>query len=92
LSQQGPQFIDLNLAQMQIVQQITGHRCQMAPGLGQPILDRVWIQLKDPRCGPDIQALSQSLENLPDRFGGHLLAIEDGVDRFQKGPTTDPTL
>ncbi len=61
-TEQGKEFIELDLRDVYIVQDILGKGLEMLRGLHQPLQHRVRVHLEHPRHGTDTQASLSRLD------------------------------
>ena len=88
----GVEFIELDLIEMQIVQNISGKGMEVLSCLYQPAQDGVGIDLKDTCRASNAQALGQTGDDMHNEFGRGPLAVENRSLGFIKISLTRRTL
>ena len=68
-TQDGVEFVELDLVEMQMVQKISGKRLELLGRLHQPVEHGAGIDLKDARRAPNAQSLGQTGDDMDDEVG-----------------------
>ena len=81
-TEDGIEFIELDLVEMQIVQKIGGKSLKLLSRLHQPVQHSVGIDFKGTRRASNPQSLSQTGNDMDDELGRRAFAMEDRAVRL----------
>jgi hypothetical protein len=67
-TEDGVEFIELDLIDVHLVQKVGGKGFELLGGLHQPTQDRIGIELEDPGRAPDTQTFGQTRDDAHDEL------------------------
>src|SRR5262245_48079796 len=73
----GVELIHLELAYVDLTQEIVCKGLELIYGFTQPLQHRVGVDLEHPRCGPNAQAFSQTRQHAHDQLHSDLFAMKN---------------
>src|SRR5687767_8618028 len=73
----GVELIHLELAHVDLTQEIVCKGLELIHGFSQPLQHRVGVDLEHPRRGPNAQALRQTRQHAHDQLHGPLLPMKE---------------
>ena len=85
-AEHGIQFIELDLLDMHLTQEVAGKGVQLLGGLHQPVQHGVGGHLKDPGSGANPQTLRQARQHPDDQLHGDLLAMQERAMMLREIP------
>src|SRR5215510_9637666 len=73
----GVELVHLELAHVELTQEIMGKGLALLHGFSQPLQHRVGVDLKHPSRGANAQSLGQARQDVHDQLHGDLFAMKD---------------
>jgi len=83
-AEQGKQFIELDVLDTHVVQDVSGKGLELVRGLHQPLQHGVRVDLEHPRGAPDAQSLGQACDDPHDEFDRGTLAMKERAKGLEK--------
>jgi hypothetical protein len=80
----GVELIHLELAHVELTQEIVCKGLELVHSFSQPLQHRVGVNLEHPRRGPNAKAQRQTRQHTHDQLHGHLLPMQDRAMMFGK--------
>jgi len=90
-AEQGKEFVQLDLVDPHVVQDVSGEGLQLLHCVEQPLQHRIGVHLEHPCRALDAQSLGQAGEDAHDELDRGALAMEDGAEGLQKIAPTNHT-